>query len=143
MQKEEYIFRLIREINNRLCAKMNQIYAPYGLTNIQLEILMELYLEHPLTMSTLANRLAMSNSNLSAIIKRLETHGFVSRQRDPHNQRTVQVMLCENGKNILEELRHTGCKKRMLYDISSQDMIDMVKGLEKLNQILKECEEDE
>lgn len=143
MQEEVQIFSLIREINNRICVKLNQVYAPYGLTAVQFEILMELMVENNLTMSTLAQHLAMSNSNLSAIIKRLEGHGFVKRIRDPMDQRTVHVVLCETGKKSLEEMREKECKKHVLEELPKTDSRMILQGLEKLNQILKECDLDE
>lgn len=143
MQEEVQIFSLIREINNRICVKMNQVYAPYGLTAVQFEILMELMMENNLTMSTLAQHLAMSNSNLSAIIKRLEGHGFVKRIRDPMDQRTVHVILCESGKRCLEEMSETECNKHVLEEISKADCATILQNLKQLNQILKECDLNE
>lgn len=143
MQEEVQIFSLIREINNRISVKLNQVYAPYGLTAVQFEILMELMMENNLTMSTLAQHLAMSNSNLSAIIKRLEGHGFVKRIRDPMDQRTVHVVLCETGKKNLEEMCEKECKKHVLEELPKAESRMILQGLEKLNQILKECDLDE
>lgn len=144
MQEEERILGLIREVSNRLSIKMNRLYAPYGLTSVQFEILMELYLEDHVTMSTLAKRLNMSNSNLSAIISRMEQHHFVCRTRDQMDQRTVHVELCPQACEILGEIRETGCKDQSVFErISFRDRQDIVTGLEKLNEVLKECDSHE
>lgn len=140
-QEEEQLLSLIRELCNRLSAQVNHIYAPYGLTAIQFEILTELYLEKQLSMSLLAKRLAMTNSNLSAIVKRLEQHHFVCRTRDPNDQRTVLVNLSEEAIVLLEKMRSESCSHaHILKEVSKQDREDILKGLHKLNLILKECD---
>lgn len=143
-QEEEQLLSLLREICNRLSVKLNSVYAPYGLTAIQFEILTELYMEKQLTMSALAQRLAMSNSNCSAIVKRLEQHEFVCRTRDPMDQRIVHVCLCDHAKEMLEQMRKKTCPdQQLLLQITKEDHDDILKGLYKLNTILKECDSHE
>ena len=140
MHDEEYVISLFREISNRLSLKMNKVYEPYGLTAVQFVILMELSMENHQKVSVLAQKLNMSNSNLSAILQRLEKHDFVMRKRDDMDQRSVNVSLSEKAQGMIHQMKETSCMDRQLFThISQNDREAILLGLEKLNQVLKEC----
>lgn len=145
MEKEEaYIMSLFRNINNALFLQMNRLYEPYGLTAIQFSILMELKLEDNQTVSQLASKLQMSMSNISAIIQRMEKHGFVNRIRNDQDQRTVQVSVSKKTIAMLDDielqLNNCGC---VLSRLSSDEKQAIIQGLETLHKVIKECGCDE
>lgn len=141
MHDEEYVISLFREISNRLSLKMNKIYEPYGLTAVQFVILVELSMEDHQKVSVLAQKLNMSNSNLSAILQRLEKHNFVIRKRDDMDQRSVNVSLSNNAQGMMQQMKETTCMEQQLFaHISQEDRDDILLGLEKLNRVLKECD---
>lgn len=79
MGNEERIVRLIRTITAHLHSCMNRCYEDYGMTGIQGLVLMEVANDEECKLGALAQRLLMTNSNLSAIIKRMEEHGWIRR----------------------------------------------------------------
>lgn len=143
VQEEESLMSLFREISNRLSLKMNKFYEPYGLTAVQFFILVELSLEDHQTISTLAKKLNMSTSNLSAILKRMEKHEFVKRCRDGKDQRIVHIEQTNKAKQISEEMKKESCGEiDSMLPITQEENACIRKGLELLNTILKECDEE-
>jgi DNA-binding MarR family transcriptional regulator len=68
------------------------------------------------TISTLADRLALKHHSAVELIDRMESHGYVRRNRSRDDRRRVLVMLLPRGEKLLEqvarhrieELRSTG-----------------------------------
>ena len=68
------------------------------------------------TVSVLAERLALKHHSVVELVDRLETHGYVRRNRSREDRRSVIVSLLPRGEKILEqvaqhrinELRATG-----------------------------------
>lgn len=144
MQEDKEIFALFREISNRLSIKMNKFYEPYGLTPVQFIILMEIMMEEHQTISSLGNKVHMSNSNLSAILKRMEKHDLIRRCRDTLDQRVVHIQLTKKAKDICDAMKKESCiEQEAILHISKEDRACIQKGLQVLNNILKECEDYE
>jgi DNA-binding MarR family transcriptional regulator len=80
---------------------MNRIYKPMlddmGITYPQYLALNALWECDDLTVSGIAARLALDPSTVTPLVKRLEAAGFVTRRRDPDDERQVRVTLTEVG----------------------------------------------
>lgn len=141
MEEDAYMIALFREISNRLSLKMNKLYEPYGLTLVQFTILMELMVKDHQTISSLAKKVHMSTSNLSAILKRMEKHAFIRRCRNEGDQRVVHIELTQKALDICTDMMQESCAARAsILKISKEEKASIRKGLETLNEILKECD---
>lgn len=137
MKEDEIVLRLLRNIMGNLSNVMNRCYEPYGITGVQCLVLMEIAAhEHEVKVSELAKRLMMSNSNLSAIIKRMEAHELVERKRSKHDERVVIVSLTAKSKLCMENLR---CGNQVtfmeLFDQGQKDRI--IESLKLLDQAIQ------
>jgi DNA-binding MarR family transcriptional regulator len=56
------------------------------------------------TVSNLAERLALKHHSVVELIDRLETHGYVRRNRSREDRRSVLVSLLPRGEKMLEEV---------------------------------------
>jgi DNA-binding MarR family transcriptional regulator len=56
------------------------------------------------TISTLADRLALKHHSTVELIDRLETHGYVRRSRSRDDRRRVLVTLLPRGEKLLEQV---------------------------------------
>ena len=54
------------------------------------------------TVGDLAEKLFLDSSTLTPLLKRLETMGHVTRQRDPQDERQVRLRLTSQGRNVRE-----------------------------------------
>ncbi len=83
---------------------INRLYKPMldslGVTYPQYLVLSTLWEAEGQTISAIADRLALEPSTITPLMKRLEVAGFVSRQRNPEDERQVRVYLTEKGKAL-------------------------------------------
>lgn len=79
------------------CRAMNHAYTavlePLGLSYTQYLVLLVLWEEQRLTVGQLGERLGLDSGTLSPVLKRMEAARFVTKQRDPTDERVVQIGL--------------------------------------------------
>jgi MarR family transcriptional regulator, organic hydroperoxide resistance regulator len=74
-----------------------------GLTYTQYIAVVALWEESPLTVGALGEKLFLESNTLTPILKKLEEAGYVSRQRDPADERQVLVALTAAGRRLREQ----------------------------------------
>jgi DNA-binding MarR family transcriptional regulator len=78
-------------------AAYRPVLEPLGLTHPQYLVMLALWQHAPLSVKRLAELLRLEPPTLSPLVKRLEASGLVTRQRDPDDERVLQVRLTEAG----------------------------------------------
>jgi DNA-binding MarR family transcriptional regulator len=73
-----------------------------GLTYLQYIVLVALYEHDDQIVSGLGEKLFLDSSTLTPLLKRLETMGHLTRQRDPQDERQVRVRLTPKGRSVRE-----------------------------------------
>ncbi|WP_300677915.1 MarR family transcriptional regulator [Nocardioides sp.] len=85
--------------------RYTQLLADAGLTYPQYLCLLGLWdAEGPLTVGELGTRLHLDSGTLTPLLKRMETMGLVSRERDPHDERRVLVSATPAGWALRERV---------------------------------------
>jgi DNA-binding MarR family transcriptional regulator len=83
---------------------INRAYKPMldalGLTYPQYLVLSVLWEADGQTIGAIAERLSLEPSTITPLVKRLELAGFLTRQRNPDDERQVQVRLTPKGADI-------------------------------------------
>jgi DNA-binding MarR family transcriptional regulator len=74
--------------------------APLGLTYPQYLVLLVLWEADDQTVSTLGERLTLDSGTLTPLLKRLESSGWLQRQRDAQDERRVRVQLTPAGRDL-------------------------------------------
>lgn len=102
-----------RKLSNFLCFAVysanlafGRAYKPVldaiGLTYTQYIAMVALSEEDEQTVSTLGEKLFLESNTLTPILKKLESSGFITRHRDPADERQVRVSLTPAGRDLLE-----------------------------------------
>jgi len=119
---------------------INRLYKPMldslGVTYPQYLVLSTLWEEEGQTISAIADRLSLESSTITPLMKRLEAAGFVSRQRNPEDERQVQVFLTAKGKGLRQQ---TTCLTDALLagsKLSVPEMIALNEQIRKLRSAL-------
>jgi DNA-binding MarR family transcriptional regulator len=76
---------------------------PIGLTHPQYLVMLALWEESPLSVKQLSRLLQLDPGTLSPLLKRLESSGFVRRERDRRDERSLAVTLTESGRALRAE----------------------------------------
>ena len=89
-----------------------------GITYPQYLVLHALWEQDGRTVGAIAERLALESSTITPLVKRLEVAGFLTRERNPKDERQVQVRLTERGQAMREDC---GCLAESLLERSGMD----------------------
>lgn len=85
-------------------ATYRSLLRDHGLSYPQYIALMTIGEHDDLTVSELGERMRLDSGTLSPLLKRMESAGLVSRQRDPDDERRVRVALTAAGRARLSEV---------------------------------------
>ncbi len=104
----------ILRLENQLCfslyvcskeiiRKYKPLLDPYGLTYTGYIIMMALWEEDDITVKNLGNRLFLDSGTLTPLLKKLETQGYITRNRSEKDERNVYIGLTDKGKDFQDE----------------------------------------
>lgn len=103
-------------LDNQLCYalyaaahRMTKSYRPMlermGLTYPQYLVLLVLWETDGVTVSEIGRRLRLDSGTLTPVLKRLESAGFLERNRRRSDEREVEIALTAQGSALREEAR--------------------------------------
>jgi len=76
------------------------ILEPMGLTHPQYLVMLALWESSPRTAGDVASALYLEPATLSPLLKRLEAAGYITRQRNPEDERALAVRLTPAGQDL-------------------------------------------
>lgn len=114
MARNDKTAKKSRKLSNFLCFAVysanlafGRAYKPLldkvGLTYTQYIAMVALSEEEELTVSALGDKLFLESNTLTPILKKLEQTGYISRHRDPADERQVRVSLTPGGRKLIEQ----------------------------------------
>ena len=77
---------------------------PYGLTPIQHLILEALWLEDGISQKDIGMRLVLDRATLSGVLDRMASGGWITKEQDPEDKRTLRICLTDKGKDLTPSL---------------------------------------
>jgi DNA-binding MarR family transcriptional regulator len=83
--------------SNLLTRQYRPVLAKLGLTYPQYLVMLVLWEASPQSVGDLGARLHLDTGTLTPLLKRMEGAGFVTRRRDPTDERRVLIALTEAG----------------------------------------------
>jgi DNA-binding MarR family transcriptional regulator len=93
-----------------------------GITYPQYLVLHALWEQDGRSVGVIAERLALESSTVTPLVKRMEASGLVTRQRNPRDERQVQVFLTEAGETMRGRC---GCLAERLVERSRLSLGDL------------------
>jgi MarR family transcriptional regulator, organic hydroperoxide resistance regulator len=117
---------------NRIARMHKPFLEPLGLTFPQYLVILDLLDGAPLSVGTLGMRLDMDTGTITPLVKRLEGAGFVTRTRDPADERRVLVDLTPSSRALEAEVRGITDKIKSACQLTDQGVDDLRRTLEAL-----------
>jgi DNA-binding MarR family transcriptional regulator len=105
---------------------------PLGLTFPQYLVMLELFDRTPQSVGELGNTLSMDTGTITPLLKRLQTSGMVTRQRDIADERRVLVDLTPEGESIRDEVWSVTEKIKAACELDEQGIVTLRDTLQKL-----------
>lgn len=133
------IINMMKNINAKLRKNLTEFYSEFSITPTQADVLTELFYNGERTFSDLCDILALSKSNLSNIITRLEKDGLVHKYVLDADKRSIAIDLTLQSRNIVNDIMSKINSTYMtpLEEIIDSDRTIIKNGLEKLYEKLK------
>ena len=119
------------------CAKETiRLYKPHldelGLTYTQYITMMVLWEKKCLTVKELGKELYLDSGTLTPLLKKLETKGYLRRERSKEDERNLFVSLTEDGHAMKDQALHIPYAMADLVDFSKEDKAALYHLLYKL-----------
>ena len=104
------------KLENQLCfpfyavsRQLTKVYQPYlqalGLTYPQYLVFLLLWEHEQLTVKELGDKLLLDSGTLTPLLKRMEQRQWLSRRRDPRDERSVIISLLPTGRVLEAQAR--------------------------------------
>ncbi|ELK46730.1 MarR family transcriptional regulator [Halobacillus sp. ACCC02827] len=132
------------KLENQICfslyaatREMTKMYRPLladlNITYPQYLVLLALWEESPLTVKELGRRLYLDSGTLTPMLKRMESEGLIRRERSTRDERSVDVVLTDKGKEAEEKAE---CIPDLLLERLHMEEADILQLKETLQQLL-------
>ncbi|WP_158175580.1 MarR family winged helix-turn-helix transcriptional regulator [Heyndrickxia camelliae] len=111
----------------------------------QYSMLRIIYHQGPLRAAELTEQLCVHKSAITAKVDKLESKGFISRERDQSDRRNVYITVTEEGKKICEkvELKIEKFVEQYLEELDTEDLELFINLYEKITNIIQKSKEVE
>jgi MarR family transcriptional regulator, organic hydroperoxide resistance regulator len=103
LQLDRQVCFALAVASRSVIALYRPLLDPMGLTHPQYLVMLALWEESPLSVKQLSNLLQLDPGTLSPLLKRLEAAGYLTRGRDPRDERSLAVELTPTGRALREE----------------------------------------
>lgn len=125
------------------CAKeIVRRYKPFladiDLTYTQYITMMVLWEQKRVSVHELGKYLYLDSGTLTPLLKHLEKKGLVIRERNPNDERVVDVTLTQKGENLKETAKTVPQKMCSCLNLEAEEREVLKKNLEKLLSTLSE-----
>jgi DNA-binding MarR family transcriptional regulator len=117
---------------NRVVRQHKPFLEPIGLTFPQYLVILDLLDRAPVSVGVLGGRLGMDTGTITPLVKRLEAAGFVSRTRDPSDERRVLVDLTKSGRKLEADVRGVTDKIKSACQLTDSGVDKLRRTLEAL-----------
>lgn len=119
------------------CAKeIVRKYTPYldeiGLTYTQYIAMMVLWEEKQISVKALGERLFLDSGTLTPVLKKLETKGFITRNRSKDDERLLLVTITDKGEELKDKAVDIPAKIGGCVNLSSEEAQQLYTLLHKL-----------
>lgn len=89
--------------SRRIVAAYRPVLEPLHLTHPQYLVMLALWQREPLSIKDLSATLQLDPGTLSPLIKRLEALGYVTRERDVNDERSLAITLTKAGRALRKQ----------------------------------------
>lgn len=112
------------------------LLEPLGLTYPQYLVMLVLWEQDGISVSTLGQRLSLDSGTLTPLLKRLETAALIVRRRAQDDERRVDLLLSEAGRALKAHALHIPPQLACASACSLEELSSLTRRLHELRQQL-------
>ena len=110
-----------------------------GITYTQYLVLLVLWEQDGISVGKIAQRLELDSATLTPMLKRLEVAGFVTRIRNPKDERIVEINLTTAGNQLQQELAKVQHGVACQTGLDEKEFNQLKDALHRLVQTMSNC----
>ncbi|MBN1523229.1 MAG: winged helix DNA-binding protein [Spirochaetales bacterium] len=120
------------------CNFESEISSSLPLTGREISVLCAIHADEQVRSHELAERLDLSDSRASRLIKSLTEKNLLVWKMDNEDRRAAQISLSDEGKEICKQIedRKCDCEDRILGKLNEEEIAAVKKGLSILMEVL-------
>ena len=118
------------------------LLAPLGVTYPQYLALLVLWERDGLTVSELGERLFLDSGTLTPLLKRMETAGWLQRERATEDERRVIVSLTAEGRALRQKAKRVPLQLAQATQCDASELASLTQRLQQLRAQLLSADED-
>ena len=131
------------KLENQLCfplyacsKEIIKRYKPYlneiDLTYTQYIVMMVLWEKEEINIKTLGERLYLDSGTLTPLLKKLETKGYIKRDRLETDERNLNLVITEKGKKLKDKAKDIPGKIVPCINLTEQETLNLYQMLYKI-----------
>ncbi|MFT3716574.1 MAG: MarR family transcriptional regulator [Gordonia sp. (in: high G+C Gram-positive bacteria)] len=121
-------------VANRSVLKIyRRLLDPLGLTHPQYLVMLSLWEHDKLSVKELGDLLQLDSATLSPLLKRLEANGLIQRKRREDDERSVDVVLTDAGRDLRNQAVEIPGKVVGALGVGMDDLLELHSVLTKVN----------
>jgi MarR family transcriptional regulator, organic hydroperoxide resistance regulator len=101
----------IYETNSQFTKLYSKVLHPFGLTYPQYLVLLALWEKDGITVKELGERLNLGTGTLTPMLKRMETVGWIKKERTTSDERKVSIMVLSKAMEEKEAINQSVAKE--------------------------------
>ena len=105
------------------------LLEPMGLTHPQYLVMLALWEEEPLRVSELSRKVQLDPGTLSPLLKRLEAQDYIRRERNKLDERSLAVVLTEQGRALRDDAEKIPPAIVERLDMSVEELMELHRRL--------------
>jgi DNA-binding MarR family transcriptional regulator len=139
MRREETVDHHIKTAWHAIARMYNQQAAKYDATMSMGFVLLNINSEEGTPATKIAPLMGLEARSLTRLLKSMEEKGFIYREADKNDKRSVRIMLTKEGKKRKEKARETVIRFNdvVRHEIPTQKLSIFFEVLQHINQIVE------
>jgi DNA-binding MarR family transcriptional regulator len=124
---------MVKQVELVVRSHLDELVKPAGITALQYTSLTVLERHDGLSAAQLARDSFVTAQSMADLVRSLENHGLIRRERNPHNRRELLILLTDEGRELLA--RYTDAvrelEERMVRELSAHQTDQFRQALSK------------
>lgn len=105
------------------------ILEPFSLTYPQYLVLLSLWEKPEQSVQELGEKLVLESGTLTPMLKRMEKNGYITRNRNPEDERQVIIKLTKKANDIKDKLLEKVANCLSLLNFNEKEYFDLINQL--------------
>ncbi|GAA1498997.1 MarR family winged helix-turn-helix transcriptional regulator [Paeniglutamicibacter kerguelensis] len=113
-------------------AAYKPVLEPLGLTHPQYLVMLTLWEHEPLSIKELSGLLHLDPGTVSPLVKRIESLGYVQRSRSASDERTLEIVLTQKGRDAREVALEVPKEMMRRLDMDARELAGLHASMKKV-----------